>query len=106
MRIIANGKQSTPPKTNYIKVKLDTNRGLSNALYLCWENNTFKWEGCIEHSLIIESKIDTNKYKYNTNLPKDQRNIPSALYYHKDHCTVIIFDTKSVSPAGSAILEY
>jgi hypothetical protein len=80
------GKHYKVPDSNY--VKLDISKiDLAGGLYLCWNpNNRYNWDAVIYKARILECKLDTTKYRFNTLLPLDTRNIPSALKFEDSNC--------------------
>lgn len=104
IRYIINGKHSTLPDKNYIKIDVSDIDPLGDGIWGCWENNG--WNLAIEGAVIIESKLDTRKFKFSDKLPRDKWGVPRETNYRGDNCFVFSFYSKNISPQnGEAIIE-
>lgn len=107
-RYFIDGKHNQIPDTNYIKLRLQNRNSMFDNLYLCWSNEKYEWDAVNEYSTILESKLDTSRFNFNTELPKDERGIPTALKFGDKRCATYMFSLKKIIPDGDrgAIIEY
>ncbi len=105
IRYIVDGKNKDTPDTNYIKLDISSIPPLGDALYICWKGDS-SWDMVIPKSKIIECKIDTAKFKFNSALPVDNRGIPTPKKYRGDGCATFDFYTMKLIPNRGAIIEY
>jgi len=88
-RYIINGKHSSVPKSNYIKLDISEITSLGDEIGVCWNNGKYKWEVVNHKSKILEIKLDTLNYKFNTSWEEDKYGIPNSKKYHKSNCGTI-----------------
>jgi len=93
-RYIANGKINGLPKENYVKLFSENVPVFGDAFYICWKNTKYEWDIVIEHYEILESKLDSTKFRFNTSLPSDERGIPTPLKYSKNGCAEYSLELK------------
>ena len=90
-RYIINGKHNKIPKYGFVKLNIRDVDIVGDGLYIRWQNKDSKWELVNPHAKMVESMLDTSKYKVGVKLPLDSRGIP----------TTIKFDTSNNSAAFS-----
>jgi hypothetical protein len=56
---------------------------------ICWKNENYDWEIVNDESKVLENKLDTLKYKFNTSWEKDNFGIPNTKKYVKSNCGTI-----------------
>lgn len=105
IRYIVDGKHEKIPDTNYIKLDVTKVPTMGDGLWICWENSKYKWDIVVDKSIILESKIDTSKYRFNTRLPVDERGIPTPKKYRGDGCATFDFYSMRLIPDKGAIVE-
>lgn len=105
IRYIVDGKHKKIPDTNYIKLDISKVPSLGDGIWICWENSKYKWDVVVDKSIILESKIDTSKYRFNTKLPVDERGIPTEIKFRADNCAIFDFYSMNLSPNKGAIIE-
>lgn len=105
-RYVINGKHHQIPKTGFIKLNVSQIGRLADALYICWQNRDYDWELTNQYAKIVESKLDTTKYKVNIDLPLDSLGIPTAKKFNNDSCAVFDFELMRLAPNRGAIVEY
>lgn len=105
IRYIVDGKHERIPDTNYIKLDVSKVPALGNGIWICWENQKYKWDIVVDKSIILESKVDTSKYRFNTRLPVDERGIPTEIKFRADNCAIFDFYSMKLSPNKGAIIE-
>ena len=88
-RYIINGKHSSIPKTDFVKTDISQIDPLKDEIGVCWKNETYEWEIVNHSSKIIENKLDTLKFKFNTSWENDEKGIPNSKKYHKANCGTI-----------------
>lgn len=105
-RYVIAGKHDEPPDTNYVKLSLKDRDTMWDGFHVCWDNGKHEWEVVVKNSKIMESKLDTTKYNFATELPKDEREIPTEIKFRGEKCAVYSFYLKELSPDQGAIVEY
>jgi len=88
-RYIINGKHSSIPKTNFVKIDISQIDSNKDEIGICWKNKNYEWEIVNHSSKIIENKLDTLKFKFNTNLENNKEGIPNSKKYHKPNCGAV-----------------
>jgi len=96
IRYIINGNVSEVPDTNYVKLDISEIDILGDGVWGCWEKEGYLWEVCVHEAIILESKLDTTKYKFNVSLPTREFGIPTELKYRQDSCFVYGFESSSL----------
>ena len=104
-RYIIEGKHYNVPDTNYVKVDLSQMDKIGDGIAGCWENNRYKWIIINDQTKIIENKLDTLKYKFITNFPKDEQQIPTLKDYIGNGCYNFDFEVFSIVPKDGAIIQ-
>lgn len=105
IRYIVNGKHEKIPDTNYIKLDVTKVPTLGDGIWICWKNQKYNWDVVVDKSIILESKIDTSKYRFKTKLPVDERGIPTEIKFRADNCAIFDFYSMNLSPNKGAIIE-
>ncbi len=107
-RYIIAGKHNQLPDTNYIKLRLQDRNSMFDNLYICWNNGKYEWDVVNEYSKILESKLDTFRFNFDTELPKDERGITTAFKFNDKRCATYLFSLRKMIPddAQGAIVEY
>ena len=103
-RYIINGKHSTVPKTDYIKLDVSRITSLGDEIAICWDNGKYNWEMVNDKAEIIEIKLDTLKYKFNTRWEKGKSGTPNSKKYHKPNCGTLGLETM-INYEDTIILE-
>ena len=89
-RYIINGESNySIPKTNYIKLNISKTSREGHEIGVCWKNEIYDWEIVNHKSEVIENKLDTLKFKFNTSWEKDKFGIPRTTKYTKPNCGTI-----------------
>jgi hypothetical protein len=96
IRYIINGNVSAVPDTNYVKLDISNIDILGDGVWGCWEKEGYLWEVCVHEAIILESKLDTTKYKFNASLPTREFGIPTEFKYRQDSCFVYGFESGSL----------
>ena len=105
-RYIINGKHDNVPEDNYVKLHIKDMYSIGDNFYVCWKNEKYEWDVLVDNSLILESKLDTTRFNFNTELPKDDRGIPTPIKFSKEKCATYLFYLRELSPDRGAIVEY
>lgn len=103
-RYIINGKHSSVPDTNYVKVNLSKADKIGDGIAGCWENNQYKWLVINYQTTILENNLDTLKYKFKTNYPVDKKGVPGMEKFIDKGCYNFDFEVFSVVPENGAII--
>ncbi|WP_299261422.1 hypothetical protein [uncultured Aquimarina sp.] len=89
MRYFINGEHNSVPKTEYIKIDKSGIPLIGDEIGICWKNENYEWEIVNHQSKIIDVKLDTLKFKFNTSWEKDKHGIPNTKKYIKPNCGTI-----------------
>ncbi|PKQ46775.1 hypothetical protein [Confluentibacter flavum] len=89
IRYIINGEYNSVPRTNYIKIDKSGIPLIGDEMGICWKNDKYEWEIVNHQSKVLENKLDTLKYKFNTSWEKDNYGIPNSKKYIKPNCGTI-----------------
>ncbi len=92
-RYFINGEYNSIPKSEYIKVDKSGITLIEDEIGICWKNENYVWEIVNHKSKIIEIKIDTLKFKFNTSWETDKYGTPNAKKYRTDNCGTIGLET-------------
>jgi hypothetical protein len=105
-RFVINGEHKTIPNSNYIKVDISQIDRIGDEIGICWKNEVYEWEIVNHQSKIIENKLDTLKYRFNTRWENDERGIPNTKKYRKPKCaTLDLLRMKCLPKTEYLILE-
>ena len=63
------------------------------------------WDIVVDKSIIIENKLDTVKYLFDTKLPVDERGIPTEIKFRQQNCAIFDYYLMKLSPDKGAIVE-
>lgn len=96
IRYVINGDVSTVPDTNFVKIDIDNIDSLGDGIWGCWDKNGYTWEVCVHGSKVIESKLDTTNFKFNTSLPTKEFGIPTQEKYVQESCFVFDFTSNRI----------
>ncbi|GAB5475722.1 MAG: hypothetical protein Mars2KO_38210 [Maribacter sp.] len=105
-RFFINGEFEKVPDSNYIEVDIKNITRLGDEIGVCWKTGDYEWEIVNHRSKIVENKLDTTKYKFNTSWETDERGIPNSKKYHKPNCGTIGTDTMKVYDGNEIILMH
>lgn len=86
IRYIINGIHTTLPDSNYVKVDISEIDPIGDEIGVCWNNGRYRWELVNHGSRILENKLDTTQFKFNTSWELDEGGIPDASKYHQKGC--------------------
>lgn len=105
VRYVIDGKHSKVPTSDYVKLNISRIDRVRDVIYLCWQTEEYEWDLVSNLSVIIESKLDTARFRFNNELPKDERGIPHQKKFSKGNCAVFDFYTMKLIPDKGAIVE-
>ncbi|TPN87382.1 hypothetical protein [Aquimarina algicola] len=105
IRYIIDGKHSSVPNDNYIKLDISGIASIGDGLAGCWNNGNFKWDIVNDKSIIIENKLDPAKFRFSNTLPVDDRGIPTQNKYRNNNCFTFDFLRGELLPDQGAIIE-
>jgi len=103
IRYIINGKHYTIPDKNYIKVDISKIDPIGDGIWGCWEGINGGWECVVEKAVIIESKLDTTKFRFSNELPRDEWGVPREIKYRGKNCFIFDYLTKEIE--GESYVE-
>ena len=104
-RYVINGKHSSVPDTNYVKVDLSKMDRLGDGIAGCWRNENYEWLIRNDETIIVENKLDTTKYQFFTSYPVDEQGIPTLKDFVGNGCYNFDFGIFSLVPKEGAIIE-
>lgn len=105
IRYISDGKNNKVPDTNYIKLDIKNIDQLGDALHICWSKDHV-WDIVIHKSKVLESKLDTTRFRFSTTLPINEIGAPTEKKFRKEGCAIFDFYRMKLSPDKGAIVEY
>lgn len=104
-RYIINGKHRNIPDANYVKIDISQVDKIGDGIAGCWETNNYKWLIINDQTKILENKLDTLKYKFVTDYPKDEKGVPTLKNFISGNCYNFDFEVFSIVPKNGAIVE-
>jgi len=109
IRYFINGEHKTVPKSGYVKVNIreieKIGYDIGDEIGICWKKGKYEWEVVNNRSIIIENKLDTLKYKFNTSWEEDERGIPNSKKYHESSCGTFGAYWMKIYDGNNIILE-
>jgi hypothetical protein len=63
-RYFIDGEHYTVPNYGFIKVDISSVDQLGDAVAVCWNESGYKWKVSSTYGTLIETKLDTSKFKY------------------------------------------
>lgn len=105
IRYVIAGRTSETPDTNFIKLDIRRITELVDGVWICWLGNN-KWEVVIHESKIIENKLDSSKYFFNTQLPKNDIGVPTEKNLEKKIVPFLISTLKDPLLIPERLLKY
>ena len=105
IRYIINGNHNSIPESNYVKIDKSGIDPIGDEIGICWKNENYEWEIVNHQSIILQNKLDTLKFKFNTSWEKDDRGIPNAKKYTGINCGRIGILMMSTFGSENLILE-
>jgi len=105
-RYIINGKHENVPKSNYALVDISKVDRLGDEIGICWNQNGYQWELHSLYSELIESDLDTAKFKVYEELDKDDKGIPSSEKYLNRGCALVYLREKLIRPENGAVVIF
>ncbi|GGE02051.1 hypothetical protein [Planktosalinus lacus] len=103
-RFIIDGEHNQIPEENFIKIDISKIDRIGDEIGVCWNNGNFEWEVVNHGSRILENKLDTTRFKFNTSWDVDPRGIPNSTKYHQEMCGTT--GTEYFSPRNGDNLLY
>lgn len=88
-RIVAVGRHNSIPQESIILLDISEIPELGDELGVCWNTNENGWELVNDKATVIENKLDSSKYVFQKSWPRDEKNIPTPIYYWKDNCFTV-----------------
>lgn len=104
IRIIANGKYSKKPNSSFYELDISKVPTLGDAICVCWKDNG--WELVNDISKIIQSKIDTSRFKLRENWFEDE-GMTNTKYYIQKNCFIVdLLNYTDPFPEGNGNVEH
>ena len=105
-RIIANGKHSSKPDSEYILLDISNKDLLNDEIGICWGKNGKVWQLFNDNTEVYENKFDSSKYVFKNKCNLDERNIPTPSFYRESNCfTTEFFASSNMKPSGNGLVE-
>jgi hypothetical protein len=105
-RYVINGKHDNPPDTNFVKLFIKDRNSMWDNFFLCWENEKYEWDAVVENSIILELRMDTSRFNFNTELPNNDRGIPTDIKFSNDKCATYLFELKKMISNKGVLVVY
>lgn len=90
---------------DYVKLDVSGIAKSGDALFICWENEKYKWELLCPNAVVVKNKLDLNQFNILTKYTVDKRGIPIVIKYHGDSCFDFDFESKIIFPKGHALMK-
>jgi len=103
-RYVVNGEYESVPDSGYVKLEFKKVPYM-DCIYFRWRNEHHEWEAAFERSRVVESRLDTSRYKFLASLPRDSRGFPTVRQFFESQGGVLLFDGGKLIPEQSAIVE-
>jgi len=103
-RYIINDNHKNIPDFGYIKLDI-SKIGIGDEIGICWKTDKYEWELINNKAIILENKLDTTKYKFNTKWDSDKKGIPNALKFHSPNCGTYGFESKTVYQNKGLVID-
>jgi len=104
LRYVIAGDYDKVPDTNFVKLDISKITELGDGVWICWLENQ-GWDIVVDKSIIIENKLDTVKYLFDTKLPVDERGIPTEIKFRQENCAIFDYYLMKLRPDKGAIVE-
>jgi len=105
IRYVIDGKHSSVPDSNYIKVKIYTGEYPLDGIYICWKNESYEWEVIVVKTKdILENKLDQDRFLFRTELDRDERISMGERFLQVGCVDVGFYDKYRIVPEGHAIV--
>ena len=104
LRYVIAGDTKSIPDTNFVKLNISKISELGDGVWICWLDNQ-GWDIVVDKSIILENKLDSSKYFFNSQLPVNNRGIPTEKKFRKQNCAVFGYYLMSLSPDKGAIMK-
>lgn len=85
IQYLIDGEHSKVPEKNFIKLDI-SEIDLAGGLYICWEDSVYQWQAIINEARIVKLNLDSTRFSFKTELPKDQKGIPTAEKFSEPNC--------------------
>lgn len=104
-RYVIEGKHYEVPEKNYAKLNTNNIDPLSDILYICWRNQSYEWKVVASEAEIVDNYLDHTKFQISTEMPTDDRGIPSELEFVEGNCAIFSYYLMRLSPNKGGIVE-
>lgn len=106
-RYIINGKHYfSIPEKDYVLYSLDSiNKEIGDEIVGHWNKSNIEWEIATDNAIIIENKLNKNKFEFTKNFPKDQNGNPTIIDYTDGNSFDIGFEYGKIINCRGAIVE-
>ena len=91
IRYIIPGSTTKIPNTNYAILQVGHLDPLADAIYMCWLESE-GWQITIPKAKIVKNLLDSGDYRIFTELPTDNRGIPTAIDFSQDPCAIFDYE--------------
>ena|SRR5690554_4064900 len=93
-------------KGNYVKISIDNIDPIAEEIIGYWTDNGCSWVLFNHNSQIIENKLDTINFKFNSQLPTKEYDIPTLdPILKKDYFRVDLSYFEIISSSGNTLVE-
>jgi len=106
IRYIINGYYTSIPKSNYVKINLSKiDRSVGDVIAGCWNKENLKWIIMMDNVIVLDNKLDTTKFLFKNNFPRDAFDIPTLKGYDSKikNCFTISFDHRELTYINGSI---
>ena len=105
IRYVIDGRHTNIPDTNYVKIKISDHYRPGDTIYVCWNNQDYEWEAIVDKSIIIDNKLNENRFLFSNTIDKDPNGVPTVQRYRKPGCASIgLYNEVNLYVEGTAII--
>lgn len=107
IRYIIDGNHDEIPEENYVKIDLSSTPIRNNdEIVGCWKTDELDWHIINDGAIVLENKLDPERFKFGTAFPEDKQGIPTILDFSKPGCFDLGFEYNQIlGKRGELIVE-
>jgi hypothetical protein len=108
IQYVIDGKHTSLPYKNYVVLDVSSkDLYIDNSLNVCWraENESYEWQIVIDDSTILKSTLDTARFSFKTELPKEDGWIPTEAKFRNPNCATIDLSIRKSRPPSTTIIK-
>ncbi|NQX41269.1 hypothetical protein SAMN05421820_107192 [Pedobacter steynii] len=107
IRYIIDGEYNKVPKSNFVKIDLSKiDRNVGDEIIGCWKRDNLHWIIMMDNVVVLENKLDTNKFLFKKDFPVED-GIPNLKSYdrRKKNCFSLGFEYSTLKRMNGDIQQ-